>query len=93
VVPQLLSAHNVRISDLEVTCMQVAPEQAWMPDPLLLIEILSPSNRADTWSNVWAYTSLSSVQGIPLLDSTRVAMRGLRPSRMEDSDPAEQPGP
>ncbi len=73
VVPHLLSAHNFRIPDLGVTCAPVAPGQAWMPDPVLLIEILSPSNQADTRSNVWAYTSIASVQEILILDSIRMA--------------------
>jgi len=51
VVPNLLSAHNFRIPDLGVTCAPVTPGQASMPDPVLLVEILSPSNQADSWSN------------------------------------------
>lgn len=82
VVPRLLSAHNVRIPDLGVTCGPLLPGQTSLPDPLLLIEILSPSNQAETWSNVWTYTSIPSVREILVLHSTRVGAEILR--RSED---------
>jgi Uma2 family endonuclease len=78
VIPHLLSAHNVRIPDLGVTCSPVLPGQATLPDPVLLIEILSPRNQAKTWSNVRAYTSIPSVQEILVLHSTRVMAEVLR---------------
>jgi len=78
VIPHLLSAHNVRVPDLGVTCSPLVPGQATLPDPVLLIEILSPSNQAKTWSNVWAYTSIPSVQEILVLHSGRIAAELLR---------------
>lgn len=78
VVPHMLSAHNVRVPDLGVTCTPIMPGQAIIPDPVLLIEILSPSNHADTWANVRAYTSISSVREILVLHSTRVCVEVLR---------------
>jgi Uma2 family endonuclease len=53
VIPQSLSAHNMRVPDLGVSCSPVTPPQPAMNDPLLLVEILSPSNQAKTRSNVW----------------------------------------
>jgi len=78
VTPHLLSAHNIRVPDLGVTCSPLAPGQAIMSDPVLLVEILSPSNQAKTWSNVWAYTSIPSVREILVLHSTRVQAELLR---------------
>jgi Uma2 family endonuclease len=80
VVPRLLSEHNVRIPDLAVTCAPLAAGQATLPDPVLLIEILSPSNQAKTWTNVWAYTSIPSVREILVLRSDRMAAELLRRS-------------
>lgn len=80
VIPHLLSAHNVRVPDLAVTCSPLLSGQATLPDPVLIIEILSPSNQADTWSNVWAYTSIPSVQEILVLHSTRIVAEVLRRS-------------
>ena len=48
------------------------------PEPLLLIEILSPSNDVETWSNVWTYASIPSVMEILVVSSTRVAAELLR---------------
>lgn len=80
VVPRLLSDHNVRIPDVAVTCSPRTPEQRTLSDPLILIEILSPSNEADTWSNVWTYTSIPSVQEILVLHTDRIAAELLRRS-------------
>ncbi len=51
-----------------------------MPHPVLLIEILSPSNQAQTWSNVWTYTSIPTVQEILVLHSSRSGAELLRRS-------------
>jgi Uma2 family endonuclease len=80
IVPRLLSEHNVRIPDLAVTCSPLAAGQATLPDPVLLIEILSPSNQAKTWTNVWAYTSIPSVREILVLRADRIAAELLRRS-------------
>jgi Uma2 family endonuclease len=83
VVPHLLSAHNYREPDLGVTCQPVRPGDATLTDPVLLIEILSPSNQSETWSNVWTYTTIPSVQEILILNSTRIGAELLR--RKSDS--------
>jgi Uma2 family endonuclease len=63
VVPRVMSAANFRIPGLAVTCAPPG-RNAVMEQPVLVIEILSPSNRAETWSNVWTYTSIPSVREI-----------------------------
>jgi Uma2 family endonuclease len=78
VVPRLLASHNFRIPDLGVTCAPIVPGPNTLADPVLLIEILSPSNQADTWSNVWTYTTIPSVQEILVLHSSRIAAELLR---------------
>jgi Uma2 family endonuclease len=52
VVPRLLSEHNLRVPDLAVTCAPYETEEAVLVDPILLIEILSLSNEARTWTNI-----------------------------------------
>jgi Uma2 family endonuclease len=49
-----------------------------LTDPVLIVEILSPSNQAATWTNVWAYTTIPSVQEILVLRSDRIAASLLR---------------
>jgi Uma2 family endonuclease len=72
VIPRLFAEHNMRVPDLGVTCTSYDTEQAALPEPVLLVEILSPSNQAKTWTNVWSYTSIPSVQEILVLHTDRV---------------------
>ena len=45
-----------------------------------MIEILSPSNQARTWANIWAYTTIPSVREILMLRADRIAAELLRRS-------------
>jgi Uma2 family endonuclease len=69
---------NMRVPDLGVTCTPDAPGQQTLPDPIVLIEILSPGNASDTWDNVWSYTTIPSVREIAVVHSTRVLVELLR---------------
>jgi Uma2 family endonuclease len=63
---------NLRVPDLGVSCTPDAAGQIALPDPILLIEIMSPGNKKDTWDNVWAYTTIPSVREIAIIQSTRI---------------------
>ncbi len=80
VVPRVRADSNYRIPDLAVTCSdyQEEEEEYDVTAPVFLVEILSPSNRADIWTNVWAYTTMPSVQEILVVHSTRVGAELLR---------------
>lgn len=69
---------NMRVPDLGVSCTPDSPGEIALPDPILLIEIMSPGNKADTWSNVWAYTTIPSVREILIVQSTRIEALLLR---------------
>ena len=69
VQPRVDAAHNVRIPDLGVTCAPIGADDKLLAEPVVLIEILSPSNRHHTEANVWAYTTVPSVQDILVLHS------------------------
>jgi Uma2 family endonuclease len=69
---------NMRVPDLGVTSTPDAPGERMLQDPILLIEILSPSNAADAWDNVWSYTTIPSVREIAVVHSTRVLVELLR---------------
>ena len=77
IIPHVRAAGNFRIPDLGVTC---SPDLTgiMVPDPVLLIEIMSPSNEAETWANVWAYTTIPSVREILIVHSTRIEAELLR---------------
>lgn len=77
VVPKVRAARNCRIPDLAVTCAPPTRGQI-LGDPVLLIEILSPSNRAETWANVWTYTTIPTATEILIVSSTKIAADLLR---------------
>ena len=89
--PRLLAKWNHRIPELGVTCVPNRAGVRAIPDPILLIEILSPSNYEETWSNIPLYASLPSVAEILIVDSTKVAAELLR--RGSDGSWPQEPDP
>ena len=77
IVPRIRSNENFRVPDLGVTC---APPSGgvMVPEPVLLIEILSPGNEVKTRTNIWTYTTMPSVQEILAVRSTRMEVELLR---------------
>lgn len=71
IVPRVRADRNFRLPDLAVTCAPPSHE-LMVPDPVLLIEILSPSNEVETRSNIWTYTTIPSVREILAIRSTRI---------------------
>ena len=63
IVPRVRANENFRVPDLGVTCAPPSRE-VMVQDPVLLIEILSPSNESETRANVWTYTTIPSVREI-----------------------------
>ena len=76
--PHLAATWNHRIPEMAVTCTPSKPDVRDIENPTLIVEILSPSNRADTWSNVPLYATLPSVLEIVLIESMRVGAQVLR---------------
>ncbi len=89
VVPRVQARSNVRVPGLAVTCSEYAAEEAALPEPVLVVEILSPSNHLETWSNVWTYTTLPSVREILIVRSATVGIELLR--RSADGNWPERP--
>ena len=77
VVPQARSDMNYRIPDIAVTREPPTADQM-VHAPLLLIEVLSPSNEIETNANIWAFTTIPSVREILVLHTTRVEAELLR---------------
>jgi Uma2 family endonuclease len=78
VATRVHASTNVRVPDLGVTCTPDTAGERLIPDPVLLIEILSPSNFAETWENVWSYCTIPTVREIAVVHSTRVLVELLR---------------
>jgi Uma2 family endonuclease len=87
--PRVRSRSNLRVPDLAVTCTPIESGQLVLPEPVLIIEILSPTNESETWENVWAYVSIPSVQEILVVRSTTAAAELLR--RRDDGAWPEEP--
>jgi Uma2 family endonuclease len=72
------SDNNFRIPDLGVTCAPIPRGVIEIAEPILLIEILSPGNPLETWTNVWAYTSIPSVEEILVIRTASIGVQLLR---------------
>jgi Uma2 family endonuclease len=76
--PKVRADFNVRVPDLAVTCAELDAEDRLLREPLVVIEILSPSNKADTWANVWSYVTIPTVAEILVLHSAEIRADLLR---------------
>lgn len=77
VIPRVRADRNMLIPDIGVTSDPPSDQRA-MPNPVALVEILSPSNEAETRANLWAYASIPSVAEIVVIFTSRIAAEVLR---------------
>lgn len=78
VTPRVRADWNVRVPDLAVSCRRDDRRERLLAEPVLVIEILSPSNEAETWANVWAYATIPSVQEMLVVRSIEIGAELLR---------------
>jgi Uma2 family endonuclease len=78
IIPRVRADENFRIPDLAVPCTRYETEEYDVSNPVLIVKILSPSNRAETWRNVWSFTTIPSLMEILLLSSTAIRADLLR---------------
>lgn len=78
VIPHAQSQTNFRIPDLAVTCSGYEEEELALSQPMVLIEILSPNNQAETYANIWAYTTIPSVKEILVLSTAVIGAEFVR---------------
>jgi Uma2 family endonuclease len=78
VVPRVRAEFNMRVPDIAVTCTPDDPASHALIDPILLVEVLSPTNEAETRAKVWAYATMPSVREILLVRSTQIAAELIR---------------
>jgi Uma2 family endonuclease len=77
IVPHVRADWNFRLPDIGVVSSPPSSDQV-VRDPVLLIEILSPSNESETRANIWAYTTIPTVLEILAVHSTRMEAELLR---------------
>jgi Uma2 family endonuclease len=76
--PSIHANDNVRVPDLAVTCVASSPNSKLFPDPILIVEVLSPSNQHETWESIRALASLSTMREILVVDSAHIHVEILR---------------
>ncbi|MBX9926745.1 MAG: Uma2 family endonuclease, partial [Hyphomicrobiaceae bacterium] len=76
--PLVRAKWNFRIPDLGVTCEADRKGERIVSEPILLIEVLSPSNAQDTYENIRAYATLPTVQELVVVHSTKLEVELLR---------------
>lgn len=75
--PAIRKLGNVRVPDLAVTC--ASPSQAKLfVDPVLIIEVLSPSNEDDTWESSRALAPLLTLTEIVMVASEKIEVEIFR---------------
>jgi Uma2 family endonuclease len=60
---------NVRRPDVTVTCAPHEKRQRVLPDPVLIIQVMSPNNQDDQWETIRALASVATVMEIVVVDS------------------------
>jgi Uma2 family endonuclease len=68
--PRIHANDNVRAPDLAVTCAPVTNDKLF-PEPVLIVEVLSPTNRRETWESIRAIASVPSLKEILVVDSEK----------------------
>lgn len=72
IVPRIMARRNVRIPDIAIAAQRSTRAEPFLHEPILVVEILSPSNAHETWSNIYTYTSIPSVQDILVVYSESI---------------------
>jgi Uma2 family endonuclease len=72
VVPRLRSDRNMLVPDIAISRAPPSSRVA-LRDPIVLIEIIFPSNEARTRANVWANATIPGVSEIVLVSSLDIA--------------------
>ena len=71
VIPLMGSRIDARIPDLAVTCSPKL-DSLTFEDPILIVEVISPSNEDESWESVRAVALLTSVKEVLVVQSTEV---------------------
>jgi Uma2 family endonuclease len=78
IIPAFRTNRNYFIPDAAVTCSEADIGVPGIRHPILVIEILSPSNHAETWRNIRAYMLIPSVWEILVIRTDLASIDLLR---------------
>jgi Uma2 family endonuclease len=71
IVPPMGMRRNARAPDVSVTCKPPGDDKL-VVDPVLIVEVLSPSNEHETWESIRSLSGLMTLQEVLVVRSTRV---------------------
>lgn len=71
IIPPMGKRSNARAPDVAITCAPPT-DSLTFEDPVLIVEVISPSNEAATWESIRALAGLPTLQEILVVQSTRV---------------------
>lgn len=70
VIPPLRGKINARVPDIAVTCAPPTNSKTF-ENPVLIVEVISPSNENETWDSIQALAGLVSLKEILVVQSER----------------------
>ena len=73
VVPPMRQTKNARAPDVAVTCAPLSNSKV-MDDPMMIVEVISPSNEDETWESISTLASLTSLKEIVVIQSTLIGV-------------------
>lgn len=69
VIPTFDPKRNVRNPGVSVTCTPHTKGERAFPNPILIVEVLSPTNSEETWESIQACATIGSVTEILVVES------------------------
>ena len=78
VVPTFDPKRNIRKPDVVITCAPHTTGERSFPNPILIVEVLSPSNADETWESIQACATIGSVVEILVVDSETIDVQVFR---------------
>ena len=70
--------HNVRRPDVTVTCAPHTKGERALPDPVLIVQVMSPNNMADQWECIRALASVGTIVEMVVVESESVGVQVFR---------------
>jgi Uma2 family endonuclease len=83
VAPPFGSSASTRMPDLSVSCLPVG-DGLVSPDPVLIVEIVSRTNRDAVWESIRSCANIARVREILVVESERIGAQVFRRSELGD---------
>ncbi len=78
VIPVFDSKRNIRKPDISVTCTPHSKGERAFLNPILIVEVHSPTNADETWESIRACATIGSVVEILVVDSEAIDVQVFR---------------